>query len=210
MGKSIIPSDSRYIPLTQQKFCCVPTCIQMVMLRHSIPLQPAELIGHHLGLIVNEDSSKYFWNVATGERPSSGYGTRISKPEYDPNVMFRRLNIPLKMTWSLIDKFETVNDFRKYLSESQKNNRDILVCYDWPTLFDNSLNDHWGHVCVFDRVYLEGDEIRIIDPSPNSAKWVTVIISDLYHAMQVHGRKNSGGFWELHYHDSHHGSNSEC
>ena len=75
MTKSIVPADSRYIPLTQQKYCCVPTCIQMVMVRRGIQLQPAELIGHHLGLIVDTESAKYFWNVTTGERPSSGYGT---------------------------------------------------------------------------------------------------------------------------------------
>lgn len=197
MTNQIIPSNSRYVPLTQQKYCCVPTCIQMVMLRHNIPLQPAELIGHHLGLIVDFESSKYFWNVTTGERPSSGYGTRISKPEFGPNTMFKRLNIPLKMTWSLINKFKTINDFCRYLSSVVASDQDILVCYDWPSLFHPTLNDHWGHVCVLDKVDMGKDEMRIVDPSPNSAKWVTVKISDMYRAMQVHGAKNSGGFWEL-------------
>lgn len=198
MNKDIVPSDSRYIPLTQQKYCCVPTCIQMVMLRHDIQLVPAELIGHLLGLIVDTDSTKYFWNVTTGERPSSGYGTRIGKPEFGPNAAFKRLHIPLKMTWSLINKFKSISDFHKYLSSAQIKDLDILVCYDWPTLFDPQLNDHWGHVCVLDKLHIEKDEMRIIDPSPTSAKWVTVKITDMYHAMQIHGEKNSGGFWELH------------
>jgi len=197
MNKSIIPIDSHYIPLTQQKYCCVPTCIQMVMLRHNIPLPPAELIGHHLGLIVDADSTKYFWNVSTGARPSSGYGTRISLPEYSLNSMFEKLNIPLKSTLQLINNFTTLEEFRDYLSSVVASDKDVLVCYDWPTLFDPKLIDHWGHVCVLDKVDVEKDEIRIIDPSPNSAKWVTVKISDMYRAMQVHGEKKSGGLWEL-------------
>lgn len=49
---NIVPLDTRYVPLTQQKWCCVPTCFQVVMLRHNIPLVPAEVIGYHMGLIV--------------------------------------------------------------------------------------------------------------------------------------------------------------
>jgi hypothetical protein len=169
----------------------------MVMLKNNIPLLSAELIGHHLGLIVDSESTKFFWNVTTGERPSSGYGTRISNPEFNPNAMFKSLEIPLKMTWSLINKFKSIDDFRGYLSATVVDNKDILVCYDWPTLFNPQLKDRWGHVCILDKVDTEKDEIRIIDPSPNSAKWITVKISDMYHAMQVHGEEKSGGFWEL-------------
>lgn len=197
MTNQIVPSDSRYIPLTQQKSCCVPTCIQMVMLRHNIPLQPAELIGHHLGLIVDPESSKYFWNVSTGPRPSSGYGTRISMPEFSLDSMFNKLKISLKCSLSLIDQFKKLESFHKYLALVNNQDQGILICYDWPTLFDPTLNDHWGHVCVLDKVDIEKEEIRMIDPSPNSAKWVTVKIVDIYHAMQVHGEINSGGFWEL-------------
>jgi hypothetical protein len=42
MAKEIIPKNSRYIPLTQQKWCCVPMCIQMVILKHGMPLISAE------------------------------------------------------------------------------------------------------------------------------------------------------------------------
>lgn len=46
MRNNFVPEDSKYIPFTQQKWLCTPTCIQMVMLRHNIPLVPAELIGN--------------------------------------------------------------------------------------------------------------------------------------------------------------------
>ncbi len=53
----IVPKDSRYIPFSQQPYCCVPTSIQMVMYRHNIPLVPAEELGYHLGLTVPKDAT---------------------------------------------------------------------------------------------------------------------------------------------------------
>ena len=94
----IIPKDSRYVPLTQQNWCCVPTCIQMIMLKHEVPLLAAEFLGYHLGLIVPEQELKYFWNARTGKRPSSGWGTQIGNQKYEPNLVFEKLNIPLKMS----------------------------------------------------------------------------------------------------------------
>lgn len=195
--KDVVPKDSRYTPLTQQKWCCVPTCVQMVMLRHNIPLQPAELIGYHMGLVAPNDALQYFYNARTGSRPPAGYGTQAGKAEYGPNKVFKKLNIPLKMSWSLINKFKTIDDFRAYLSETSKQDKDVLICYDWPTLFDKDAKDHWGHVCVLDRIYLDQDKVRFIDPSSNSAKWISVSIPDLYEAMVFHGKDKSGGFWEI-------------
>lgn len=91
--QNITPADTKYTPLTQQKWCCVPTCIQMVMLRHRIPLQPAELIGFQMGLVVPEKDKKYFWHPAklgTGKKPPAGYGTQAGKKEFSPNAMFKK------------------------------------------------------------------------------------------------------------------------
>jgi hypothetical protein len=190
----IVPSDSRYIPLTQQRWCCVPTCIQMVMLRHQIPLMPAELMGYYMGLVVPPEELKFFWNGRTGEKPKSGYGTQ-KKKEYDPNMVFKKFSIPLKMTWSLIDKFPDIKSLNTYLSKVESKNMDIFVCCDWGTLFDD--NYHGGHVCVIDRVYLNKSEIRIIDPEYKAPKWRIIKIDKLFEAMKFHGKDNSAGFWEL-------------
>jgi len=190
----ITPKDTRYVPLTQQRYCCVPTCIQMVMLRHNIPLVPAELIGYKMGLTVPEEDAKYFWHARTGERPPAGYGTQAGKPQYGPNAVFKSLKIPLKMSWSLIDKFRTYETFFEYLKKFS-DEKDILVCYDWGTLFDK--NQHNGHVCVLDKVDLKNETMRIIDPEVYAPKWITLPIRKMYEAMVYHGKKNSGGFWEL-------------
>jgi len=195
--KEIVPSDSRYILLTQQKWCCVPTCLQMVMLKHKIPLLPAELIGNYLGLIVPKSAKKYFFNVRTGSRPTSGFGTQANKVRFAPNKALRRLGIPLKIIWSLINKFKDLDQFRDYLARAETGDKDILVCFDWPSLFNKKEKEHWGHVCVLDKVYLKEDKVRIIDPDWEEPKWRMVKIKDLFRAMVIHGPKNSGGFWEL-------------
>ena len=195
--KNIVPKDSRYIPLTQQRWCCVPTCIQMIMLRLRIPLVSAELIGFHMGLVIPEDGKKYFWNSRSGPKPSAGYGTQAGRPQFGPNAVFRKLKIPLKMSWSLIDKFKNFDDFRKYLEDISNSDNDILVCFDWSALFDPDNKNHWGHVCVLDKVDLKKDEVRIIDPEYDAPKWRIIKMKKLYDSMRYHGKEKSGGFWEF-------------
>lgn len=195
--KEIVPSDSKYVPLTQQRWCCVPTCIQMVMLRYNIPLIPAELLGYHMGLIVPADQNDLFWNMRTGEKPRSGYGTQAGNPTFSPNAVFKKLGIPLKMTWSLINKFKTFKDYQSYIMQIENSGKDVLVCFDWGTLFDEPEFRN-GHVCVLDKV-INDYEVRIIDPSEDAPKWKIVKTEKLYKAMQIHGNNKSGGFWEIYY-----------
>lgn len=194
-AKDVVPSDSRYIPLTQQRWCCVPTCIQIVMYRHKIPLIPAELIGYHLGLIVPEEELQYFWNGRTGKMPVASWGTQISKPEFSPNVVFKKLKIPLKMELKLISGFKNLQTFKEYLREVESRDKDVLVCFDYGTLYNTDY--HGGHVCVLDRVYLSKGEFRLIDTEYKSPKWRVVKVDKLYSAMKIHGDVKSGGFWEL-------------
>lgn len=192
---SLVPSDSRYVPLTQQRWCCVPTCIQMIMYKHGIPLAPAELIGYYLGLTIPKEELKYFWKGRTGKKPRAGWGTQIYKKEYSPNVAFEKLGIPLRMSLRLINEFPDLQTFSAYLKSVDKSNRDVLVCYDWGTLFNDG--HHGGHVCVLDKVYLRRGEMRIIDPEYKAPKWRVIKIKDMFEAMKYHGEKKSGGFWEL-------------
>lgn len=189
----VVPK-SRYIPLTQQRWSCVPTCIQIVMLRHNIPLVPAELIGHSLGLIVPDEDKKYFWNARTGTKPTSGYGTQIDKADYHPNKIFESMGIPLQMSWSLINKFPSFESFLGYIKRIDYSN-DYLVCYDWGVLFEK--DHHGGHVCVLDKVDLINETMTIVDPDYHSKKWHIIQLEKMFEAMKYHGESNLGGFWEI-------------
>ncbi len=190
--KEIIPKDSRYIPLVQEKYCCTPASILMVMLRHNIPLLPQEVLGHHLGLIVEPKDKYLFWNVRTGKKPGSGYGTQIKK--YSPNKVFKKFKIPLKFSFHPISKF-TDKNFVEFMVSAVKNDKDILVCFNHPTLKHEK--GQGGHVCVLDRVYPRQGTARLIDPQQSQPKWRIVKIKDLKEAMDVHGDSHMAGFWEL-------------
>jgi len=193
--KDVVPKDSRYIPLTQQKSCCVPTCIQMVMLRHDIPLMPAEELGHYIGLVVHPDKAYLFYNVRTSrKKPPAGYGTRIYYPRFKPDKAFKALRLPMSLTIKPISKFNSPKEVEDYLRTAESNNKDILLCFNHGALIDDPSKD-WGHICVFDR--LIGNSIRIIDPNPDQPKWRNVSVRKMFQAMRRHGEKRSGGLWEL-------------
>jgi hypothetical protein len=194
--KEVVPSDSRYVPVTQQRYCCVPACIQIVMLKHRIPLIPQELLGYYLGLIVPKEDLQYFWNARTGKKPKSGYGTQIFyKKEFEANNAFKKLHIPLKMNYKFIDKFKSLKAFTEYLNRIEIENKDVLTCFDYGTL--HKTNYHYGHVSIIDRVYKNKGKVRLVDPERNVPKWRIVEIKKLFDAMKRHGKENGGGFWIL-------------
>lgn len=190
--KEIVPSDTRYIPLTQQPWCCVPTCIQMVMLKHGVALLPAEQLAIEMGLVVPEEDKRYFWNVPSGDKPSSGYGTNLMSISLD--TVFQKLQIPLRATFTLINSFSDRNSLLSYLQDRQQHDSNILLCFDWGVLHDDPQYTG-GHVCVFDRV--DEERVRYIDPSPKAAKWRYVEVEKLYNAMIAHGKQNMAGCWEI-------------
>jgi hypothetical protein len=191
------PADSRYIPFTQQPYCCAPTSIQIIMHKLGLPLVSQEELGYHLGLVVPPRDKMLFWNARVSERPPSeaGYGTQIQEPEYHPNEAFKKLNIPLDFVYNFIDNFNSVEEMRFYLRDAEKNDLDIIVCYRYGTLHDTDSSD--GHANVFDH-YLPGtDEVRLIDPAASAPKWRIVPLEKLFKAAKEHGADKSGGFWEI-------------
>lgn len=198
MNDNIVPNDSKYIPLTQQRWLCVPTCIQMIMLKHNIPLLPAELIGSYMKFVVPEEDKFLFWNknIQTGKKPKAGYGTQLSiGAGLFMNSVLKKLKVPLRMNRKLVDQFEDIEDFKKYLKELNFKELDVLVCFDSGVLMDKAPGQ--GHVCVLDKVDINKEEIRIINPSPSYPKWRIVSVEKLYQAMKVHGKDNGAGFWEF-------------
>jgi hypothetical protein len=199
--KDIVPKDSRYIPFSQQPYCCVPTSIQMVMYRHSIPLIPAELLGYYLGLTVPKEAAGFFWNVNVGKRPASkmrpiaGYGTMIYEKKFEPNKVFKKLNIPLRMELRAIDSFKSFNDFKKYLLGLSRKDFDVLLCFHHGTLVNDPAKDN-GHVVVLDKIYPKKSEIRFVDPT-RGPKWKIFSMKKMYEAMKAHTSAKTGGFWEL-------------
>lgn len=202
MPKPIVPKDSRYIPFTQQPYSCVPTSILMVMYRHGIPLLPPEELGHYFGLSVPKEVKQHFWNPRIGKRPASklrphaGYGTRIFEKGYEPNIVFKKLNIPLTMLLKSINDFPSLTEFKKYLSSLSGKEFDVLMNFHHGNLVNDPERDN-GHVVVLDKIYLSKGTLRYVDPERRGAKWKIVSIKKLYEAMRANVNSNTAGFWEI-------------
>lgn len=188
------PNDSRYIPLTQQDWCCVPTSIQMIMYRNNIPLIPAEELGYHLGLTVPSDQANLFYDVRTSETPPStaGFGTQIGLPEYNPNKAFETLGIPLTFDMKLASSINTIEDLLNNLQAIEKQDDDALLCFNHGVV-RGEYQPNSGHVVVFDK--LVDGKVRIVDASWKHPKWRLIEPGLLFDAIKQHGDDNSGGIW---------------
>lgn len=119
-------AELKYVPLTQQKYCCVPTCIQMIFLRRNLPVYSQEEIGKYLGLIVPENVKHLFSDsVKTGEKPERGYGTQEGKEKYSLNNLFIAKNIPLQVKKIGISKAGNVH---KLIEENLKKGQRHYCC----------------------------------------------------------------------------------
>jgi len=190
------PNDSRYIPFTQQGYCCVPTSIQMIMYRNGIPLIPAEELGHHLGLTVPPANEALFYDVRVSGTPPStaGYGTQIALPKYEPNKIFKELGIPLDFTLKLASEFDNVTSLMNDLTEIEADNDDALLCFNHGVI-RGEYQPNSGHVTVFDKI-VDG-KVRLVDASWKQPKWRLVEPSLLFDAIKRHGDENSGGVWHF-------------
>lgn len=193
--KSITPKDTRYLPFVQQRWCCASACISMVMYKHKLPLMPQEELGYQFGLIVPVEHRHLFWAPRKGKKPKSGFGTQIGigKKEFDINAVFKKLKIPLRMNYRCSKDFSE-DELLNVLTKAEKQNKDILFCFDAGVL--DGTRYRGGHVCVFDRINVKTKTIRMIDPSQNQPKWRQVPLKQLYKAMEYHWDK-AGGFWEF-------------
>lgn len=182
----------RYIPFTQQRYCCVPACLQMVMYRHGIPLLPQEDMAYALGLTVPKEDAHLFNQVRTGKRPSAGWGTRIYEPEFEINKVLKEIRIPLCV--DVDTNIRTLDELRVKLQAVQDADGDALICFDYGTLWDEDIRS--GHVCVFDR--LEGDAVWIVDPTATAGpKHRKADLHKLLKAIDFHGSHNSCGVWTV-------------
>jgi len=176
----------KYEKIIQQRYCCVPACLQMILKRNNIEYKSQEEIGYDLGLIVPEEDRHLFNKVRTGEKPNAGYGTQIKKEEYSLNKFFEKNNIPLVYEYYYIEDYNEANQF---LINNKEN--DIIVCVHCATLYDAPHAD-WGHVIVVDDY--ENEVVTLLEVS-TKRDYEKIPLEKLLKAMKKHGKGNSAGFW---------------
>ncbi len=180
---------SRYIPLTQQPYCCVPTTIQMILLRKNLPLLSQENIGYDLGLTVPEEYYEILPNARRGEKPISGWGTQIGKKEFSLNSFFEKNNYPLRYEYYFPKSIN--GDLKGWIQQQIQLNNDVIACFNYKDLYQTG-NDG-GHVCLIDQI--EDENVILVEPERNFPKFRRVNFDDLIKSMISHGEERSGGFW---------------
>lgn len=193
---NIVPNNSRYIPFTQQNYCCAPTCIQMIMYKNGMPLLPAEEIGYYMGLTLPPEAKSLFYNPRISSSPptSAGYGTQISTKGFSLNEAFSKLKLPLSAELELADSIDDSDYLLERLKYIENNDEDALLCLN-SSVLKGEYKANSGHLVVFDRIV--NGEIRIIDPSPKQPKWRLISANLLFDAIKKHSNKNPGGIWRI-------------
>lgn len=170
-----------YVPFSQHAYCCVPTCMQMIMYRRGIPLISQEDIGYEFGLIVPKKNKKMFNKVRTGPRPGAGYGTRVNLKIYSIDKFLKKHKIKLK-----IKEFEinTVENIKKIIVDNLKKDNDLMVYYDYRKLWSNGTST--GHVSLISSFDTKKNIITLIDPEKNVPKYRETTLRRLVNAIKYH------------------------
>lgn len=191
--------DSRYLPIPQKKYLCVPACIQMVLQKHSLPIPSQDELGYHLGVVVPPEEARDFNPVRVGSGSEVGIGTQMLRPEYDFNTVAKRLSLGLGMTLVPPDSFGSPGEFTAFLAETEKADNDVVVCFDFTERYQI---EGGGHVNLFDRV-LPDNQVRLIEPMVTPGYedylWRETDATRLLQAMKVH-TEWMGGIWEIQLH----------
>lgn len=179
----------KYIPITEQPYCCVPACVQMILLRRNIPLISQEEIGYDMGLIVPKKDKKLFKKVRTGKKPKAGWGTQTAKSIYSINNFFRKNKINLNEKHFFLIKLKEI---LKFLQNELKD-KDIIVCFNYKKLYNQG--ESGGHVSIVENI--KGNYVTLIDSEYGVPKYRKVSLKRISAAIKFHGNEKRAGFWVI-------------
>lgn len=179
----------RYLPLTQQRFCCVPACVQMILYRRGLKIFSQDEIGYCLGLTVPEEYLKILPMARVGNKPSAGWGTQVGRKEYSINNFFRKYNLPLRENYYSVSKIKEIKSWIKCVINRGD---DIIVCFEYGKLYKGGSQ---GHVSIIESI--SEDCVVLVEPGTKGSKYRKINLKKLINSMKSHGTKNRGGFWVI-------------
>lgn len=180
--------DPKYNLIKQLPYCCVPTCIQMILSRRGLDLLSQREIGIDLGLAVPRGTSGLD-EFQTDVMPPAGWGTRINEKRYELNNFFKRRNIPL---WSRLYQMREPSLAKDYIGRNLALGNDLLVCFRYDVLYPGE--EHYGHGSLVES--LDGENVTLVDPRGLRRE---VSIQKLTDAVKMHHKDGTklGGVWSV-------------
>ncbi len=165
-----IKTKTPYIPLTQQKYCCVACAVQWILLRRKVKMVEQEIIAKELGLTIPRSVQKLF-NVkmrTLKKKPKIGWGTR-EQDGNKLNAFFKKHQIPLKAKKIF---YEDIKDPVKLISENLQKGNDIMAITNMQTI---DKNKKYGHALIVTELILDKiSRVVLGDPDAKEPKfWET-------------------------------------
>lgn len=190
MENKKISIKPNYIPLTQQKYCCLPCCIQWVMLRRGMKLISQDEMAKDLGVVIAlEDQRLFNVKMRTAKKLPNGklgYGTWIYKiPEF-----LKKHKIPLTVKRFYPSKIDNVKNF---LIENLKNGNDIIVSFNMAAYARPESGVNYGHSCIVDSITIKKNIIVTLgDPTYSHRKFFDIDLEKLLRGMTTeYGKEKS-------------------
>lgn len=180
----------KYKHIPQKPYCCVPTCIQMVLHRRRLPTLSQSVIAYDLGVILPPEHKHLLPKSHIGRKPKSGWGTRIDIKKYSLDSFFKKRKYPLKEIFYSADKFLSVRGLGKFLSDNLKEGSDLLICFNHSLLYNKQ--GAWGHASLIESI--KGNKATLRDPRPERKRARSVLLSKLFKALK---NLYHGGIWVI-------------
>lgn len=179
-----------YTPLTQQKYCCLPCCIQWIMLRRDLKLISQDEMARDLGVVIAPEDQRLFnvkMKIAKKLPPDKlGYGTWVYKiPQF-----LKKHKIPLS-----VERFypSKIGDVKNFLCENLKNGNDIIVSFNIAAYAKSGSGINYGHSCIIDSITTKNKNIIVSlgDPAYSHRKFFDIELQKLLNGMTKYGEEKS-------------------
>lgn len=191
MTNKKIRLQPNYIPLTQQKYCCLPCCLQWIMLRRGLKLASQDEMAKNLGVVIAPEDQRLF-NVKMKiskklPKGKTGYGVWTYKiPQF-----LKKYGIPLKVKRFYPSKIKNVT---KFLSDNLESGNDIIVSFNMAAYAKPERGVNYVHSCVIDSIKIRDRSVIVTlgDPAFSHRKFFDIELEKLLSGMSVkYGKEKS-------------------
>jgi hypothetical protein len=190
MAKYKVRITPHYVPLTQQKYCCLPCCIQWILLRRGMKLLSQDEMARDLGVVIAPEDQRLF-NIkmkVTKKLPRGklGYGTW----SYTIPNFLKKHKIPLTVRRHYPSKLD---DVKKFLCEHLKTGNDIIVSYNVAAYAKPGSGVKYVHSCIVDSVTSNKKDVIVTlgDPAYSHRKFFDIELQKLLNGMTNYGEEKN-------------------
>jgi len=168
-----------YIPLIQQRLCCVACAVQWILLRRGLKLVDQETIANALDLMVPKKYKNLFiTKVKVGKKtPKRGWGTNETDGT-KINKFFKKYRIPLKTKKIFHSE---IKEPAKLIADNLKKGNDLMIITYMSAI---KPKHRYGHALLVSEIILDKKPKLIVgDPDFIAKKFYEVDLNKVIKGM---------------------------